>query len=469
MNFLIHNYLVTLPLGLMLAGFLFTLACDLFGKPKWAAWVSFGFMVATMGVFLTSGVETSDILYGDIYKTIFCDDFNYKYCGIAVFAGCIAIAMSIFQTRNLAFKLPPEFFYLIFPFFIGLFVLSSARHALVFYLALEMVSVLSYIMVSLQKKPLQHEASFRYLSTGVASSAVMIMGMSWLVMQTGSLQLDDWFWNNEENSQTLLSYVPLLFFLAGLLFKVTAFPLHIWAPDVYEAGPTPVIALLSVAPKVVAAGFLAGYLHSTPIMVGIVIITILIGNLGAIFQQNAKRLMAYSSIAQAAFLLIPSIVSGESREQVFLLYASVYAPMKLAFFVGIYPVEQQFKFVNYDSFQGLGKKYPLYFGLFTLAAVSLIGLPPTGGFTAKLILFTYLIGQPFTGDFSWIYYIAMWVAVASIGVSIYYYLAVPFRVWFRQKNEHADLKISASDYVLMLILSILFVLPFINPSWIIAR
>jgi NADH-quinone oxidoreductase subunit N len=469
MDSLIHNHLVTLPLGLMLSGFICTLFCDLLGMSNWVKWVSFSFMVITLAVFLTSGVEKCDILFGDKYKTLFCDDFNYKYCAIAVFAGCIALAMSIFQTKNIAFKLPSEFYILIFPLFISLFALSSARHALVFYVAIEMVSVLSYVMVSLQKKQLQYEASFRYLSIGVASSAFMILGMSWLVMQTGSLQLDDWFWNNNESQQTLLGQVPLLLFLAGLLLKVTAFPLHLWAPDVYEAGPTPIIALLSVAPKIVAAGFMASYLHVMPILVGVVVITILIGNLGAIFQQNAKRLMAYSSIAQAAFLLIPSIISGESREQVFLLYASVYAPMKLAFFVGIYPVEQQMKSVKYESFQGLGKKYPLFFGLFTLAVVSLIGLPPTGGLTAKLILFTNLFGYPFSGEFLWIYHVAMWVAVASIGVSIYYYLAVPFKIWFRPKKEEVDLQISTSDYAILFILAILFVLPFINPSWIIAR
>lgn len=453
----------------MVLGFILNLVLDLLGKPKVTPYVALVIMITILAVMFGADIQKDDILYGDAFKTLFFDDFNFRYNTIAIFSGVITLAMVAFQTRKKENGLPSEFSYLIFPFFLALFVLSAARHALVFYLSLETVSVLSYLLIALQRKPLQFEATFKYLSIGVAASAVMLFGISWLVMQTGSLQLDAWFWQNEAIDNGFTGQLPLILFLAGLLFKVTAFPLHIWAPDAYEAGATPVIALLSVAPKVVAAGFLAGFLHQMPAITVLIILTILVGNLGAIFQKDAKRLFAYSSISQAAFLLIPAILVGSSREQVFLLYASVYAPMKLALFVCLFPVKQSVGNHNIKGFSGLGKAAPLFFGLFTLASIALIGLPPTGGFTAKLILFTQLFGTPGQSDLPWLYHTALWVAVASIGVSVYYYLAIPYRLWFKSNPNEANFSVGVADYIIMIVLVLLSVLPFFNPTWIIAR
>ncbi len=224
--------------------------------------------------------------------------------------------------------------------------------------------------------------------------------------------------------------LTLILIIAGLGFKLAMVPFHMWAPDAYEGAPTPITAFMSVAPKAAAIGFLvrlfgnASALELTPLLAALAALTMTIGNLGALFQTNVKRLLAYSSIAQVGYILVAMTVGGVRGSQAAMLYTLVYVFMNLGVFAGLSILANQAKNEDISVFAGLSSRSMGLALALVVLLLSMTGLPPTAGFVAKYMVFSSVIPN------SHLVWLAV-VAVINSVISLYYYFRIVHQMFFR--------------------------------------
>ncbi|MFD2932750.1 NADH-quinone oxidoreductase subunit N [Spirosoma flavum] len=358
--------------------------------------------------------------------------------------------------------LPLEWYALIIAMTLGLFLMTMSVNMLSIYLSIELVSICSYLLTALIADRKASEGGIKYLLFGSISSAVMLYGMSLLYGMTGTLDLTaDVFGVILAQQDASVVAVALLLTLAGLLFKLAGVPFHVWTPDAYEAAPVPVAAFFSVAPKAAAVLVLMRIVTALPIESGLggttatvlqtplavlALAGILLGNLSALRQTDAKRLLAYSTIAHAGFLLVGVVALSEAGFDAVLFYIGTYLFISLAAFFlvdllarsngasrnssGGGSASQPTGSLTISNFAGLGQKQPLLSIALTVVMLALTGLPPTVGFTAKLLSFSALYeAYQQTGD-NWL------MALFALGllnalISLVYYLKIPFLLFFR--------------------------------------
>lgn len=429
-----------------------------------------GAFVVLVSLFLGSP-DNHSIFFGTVVKD-----------GFAVFFKALAMVALIFtlwgsrHSKDLSTYSPGEFNSLMLMIILGIFVLAGAVDLLLIYLSFELLSLLSYVLSGyLLKDKRSNEAALKYLIFGAFSSGVMLFGMSWLYGLTGSLKLDHihHFLSNYSDS-ILPVYISMLMVLAGISYKIAAVPFHFWSPDVYEGSPTPFTAFLSVAPK--AAGFalmirIFSYTFSGegaisseswnavrdldwPTLIAIIsAATMTLGNVIAIQQKNVKRMLAYSSIAHAGYLMMGLVVLDLSGIFAILFYLSVYLFMNLgAFFVAVF-VNNNCGKEDISDFRALGYKAPFIAVLMVIFLFSLTGLPPTAGFIGKFYLFAALINS----QDQW-----LWLAVIGIinsVISLYYYAGIIKEMYLREeKDEYQSLKPGFSFSLMLFLLVVPIVL-----------
>jgi NADH-quinone oxidoreductase subunit N len=339
----------------------------------------------------------------------------------------------------------PEFFTLLLAATLGMSLMGSTTNLLLIIMAIELASLPSYVLAGFRKTDrVGAEASLKYVLFGAATAAVMIYGLSLLYGLYGSMQLEviaERIAASEQASPLL--GVAIVSLLVGVGFKIASFPLHFWCPDVFEGAGIDVSAFLSVASKGAAlvlllrvlmllaegVGFADSpglWLTGIAVLVGVLgAITATVGNLGALPQTNIKRLLAYSSIAHAGYMMCAlSLLIGKGGELpqtvagAILIYLAVYVLMNLGAFTVAGAVEQQTAMQTIDGFANLGSRAPLLAACMAACLFSLVGLPPFAGFIAKLNVM-YVLGA---GGGWW------WTLVAVIGVntviSLYYYVRI---------------------------------------------
>lgn len=344
-------------------------------------------------------------------------------------------------------ELPSEWYALLLATTLGLFLMAMSVNLLSIYLSIELVSIGSYLLTALSRTRKAAEGGIKYLLFGAVSSAIMLYGMSLLYGMTGTLDLTaDAFGSALARQQPTVATVAVLLTSAGLLFKLAGVPFHVWTPDAYEAAPVPVAAFFSVGPKVAAVLVLmrvvtvlpidasAGAATANGLQIPLAVLALagmLIGNLSALRQTNAKRLLAYSTIAHAGFLLVGVVALNEAGFEATLFYAATYVFMSLAaFFLIDLLARSNGSDLTIDALAGLGPRQPLLAVALTVAMVGLTGLPPTIGFTAKLLSFSALYeAYQQTGE-GWL------LALFALGllnalISLVYYLRIPFLLFFR--------------------------------------
>jgi NADH-quinone oxidoreductase subunit N len=336
--------------------------------------------------------------------------------------------------------------------FLGCVLMPSSRDLLMLFISLELVSAPGFLLAAFRKGDVRsNEAGLKFFLIGVLSSAVMLYGMSLIYGATGSTSLT-------AIGHTLAGTLPpgretlvdaaILFVVAGFAFKVSAVPFQFWAPDTYEGAPTPVAAFLATASK--AAGF-AGLLQLmfvafpnqhefwTPIFAALSIATMTIGNLVALQQQQVVRLLAYSSIAQAGYMLLPfALVSADRsvNEAAFaasVTYILIYAVMNLGAFSVVVAMTRESAGLLIADFAGLAKRAPVIAVAMTAFMLSLAGIPPMGGFWAKFIVFKAAIDRGGIGTTLAV------VMLANSVASIWYYLAVPRAMIFEPSEDELPL------------------------------
>jgi NADH-quinone oxidoreductase subunit N len=327
---------------------------------------------------------------------------------------------------------------------IGMNLMAMSGDLLMIYLSVEMVSIASYLMVGyVSGDGKQTEAAMKYALFGSVCSAVMLYGMSLLYAFTGTLDISSPDFIAGLNSVSpALALLAIGLVLAGIGFKVSFVPVHFWSPDIYEGAPTPVTAFLSTGPKV--AGFALLLKVAGPLGVGqegglfglhgllsaIAILTMVAGNFAAIFQQRVKRLLAYSSIAHTGFAIMAVVVSSSSGTRALIFYFAVYALMNMAAFVLAGRMEEQASAYEAKDYSGLGRQFKLEMFCFTIVLISLTGLPPTGGFTAKFLLFTHTLEAYFSAGSPWMLAMTITGAVTTL-VSLFYYIRLPLYAYLR--------------------------------------
>ncbi|MBD2702108.1 NADH-quinone oxidoreductase subunit N [Spirosoma sp. BT702] len=350
-------------------------------------------------------------------------------------------------------NLPLEWYSLLIAMTLGLFLMAVSVNLLSIYLSIELVSICSYLLTALVGDRKASEGGIKYLLFGAISSAIMLYGMSLLYGMTGTLDLTaDVFGTELAQQDAPVVAVAMLLTSAGLLFKLAGVPFHIWTPDAYEAAPVPVAAFFSVGPKIAgvlvlmrvvtslpleAPGGTTAVVLQTPLAV-LALAGILIGNLSALRQTDAKRLLAYSTIAHAGFLLVGVVALNEAGFEATLFYAGTYLFISLAaFFLVDLLARSNNSDLTISSFAGLAPKQPLLSVALLVVMLALTGLPPTVGFTAKLLSFSALYEAYQQSGDSWL--LALFVlGLLNALISLVYYLKIPFLLFFRPADTSSE-------------------------------
>lgn len=355
----------------------------------------------------------------------------------------IAVLILLIHIKLLNYALPNEFYPLLIFQLFGLFLLTISTNFLLIYISIEIVSIASYIYAALGLNKKAAEAAIKYALFGGISSAIMLYGISLLYGITGTLNIlsPDFSRNLNQIDQGALSLI-LLLTLSGFLFKITAFPFHLWAPDVYEATPTPLVSFLSVAPKAAGILVLTRLVMVLPesqniLIIVISIFSIAIGNFTALRQKNAKRMLAYSTIAQSGFLLagISTLSNFGVQSTYFYLFGYVFSNMLAFYLIDAIEKRNDKNAFQINNFNGLGFKNPVWGIALLISMVSLVGLPPTVGFSGKLFIFSaiwesYQIKQ----DKLILFLFAF--GLLNTAIALYYYLRIPFAAFFRKQTDN---------------------------------
>ncbi|HTL48019.1 MAG TPA: NADH-quinone oxidoreductase subunit N [Verrucomicrobiae bacterium] len=308
----------------------------------------------------------------------------------------------------------------------GLILMAAANNLLMIFLAIESVSLVSYLLTGFLKSDKKSkEASLKYLLFGSVASGLMLYGMSILYGLSGSIELDLIRGRIANPAYSGFVFVAMMLVLGGIGFKISMAPFHLWAPDVYEGAPTPFTAFLTVGPKAAGFALLIRVLSTsfpdffaswTQVILLLSVITMTLGNVIAIAQDNIKRLLAYSSIAQAGYILMGIAVFTDTGLQAVLLYLAAYAFTNLGAFAVVLAVTQDSGSDQLSSFAGLGKRSPMLAASMTIFLLSLAGIPPLAGFMGKFMVFAGTIQKG---------YIVLAVAAAiNSAIAAFYYFKV---------------------------------------------
>jgi len=358
-------------------------------------------------------------------------------------AAIIVLIMAVDFSDRIAAGIS-EYYALILFALSGMMFAASANDFTLLFVAIELITVTFYVLTSFQRSRLASlEAGIKYLILGALSSAFLVFGIALVFGTTGHMNFSEIAKVASQYSANGVFLLGLLLVLVGLGFKIAAFPFQLWAPDVYQGSPAPTTAFLAVGSK--AAGFvlllrvLFGAVpeitaHWTKLLIVVSAVTILYGNLCAIPQRNLKRLLGYSSISNAGYLLLGVAALSSSGQSAVLFYLGGYLFTVLAAFAVIALVMRQVDGEDIGALAGLNQRSPFLAVTLTLAMVSLAGIPPLAGFFGKFLLLKAAVEQG-AGDHAYYWLVAL--AIVGVIISLYYYFGVVRAIYW--SKDPADL------------------------------
>ena len=437
------DYFGLAPELVLAGGLCLVLMLDLFidERKKWmiTAISSFTLLAAMVPVLMLALSETEVRPMFDGRYVV--DNFSLVMKAVFLLAGYVVVLLSSSHIEQGEYW-RGEYWFLLLTSLLGMLMMASSRDLVSIFVALEFLSIPAYMLAAWRKRdPKSNEAGVKYFLLGVFASAVMLYGMSLMYGVANSTLLTDIGAKITATGEfSAVHALAVVFVLVGFAFKVSAVPFHTWAPDTYEGAPTPVTAFLSVASK--AAGFVAlvVLLYTAfplaqdiwqPFIWVLSALTMTIGNVLALKQHNIVRMIAYSSISQGGFVLMPLAVaglsgSGSTALRSVVLYMIVYAATNLGVFAIILAVSNKTRSGEISSYGGLFSYAPTLGVLMTLFLASLAGIPPLGGWIAKFVAFQSLIQS----QSSWGYALAVVGAVNSV-IAFGYYGNVMREIWMR--------------------------------------
>jgi NADH-quinone oxidoreductase subunit N len=469
------DYHVLLPELILGGTVLLVLVVDVFlpARRKWL-----GMPVALLGVL--AALVAALTLIGELPRVVFGgmfveDNFALLFQVFFLSVAVVILAISLRYFREGGFY-QGEYYFLLLTSFLGCLLMPASRDLLMLFISLELVSAPGFLMSAFRKNDLRsNEAGLKFFLIGVLSTAVMLYGMSLIYGLTGTTRLAGIAAKlaHVSGGAETAALAGILFVVVGFAFKVSAFPFQFWAPDTYEGSPVPVAAFLAVASA--AAGFagllqlmFVAFIHQNhfwvPIFVFVSVATMFIGNLIALKQTQVVRLLAYSGIAQSGYILMTFALvsdnasSNHSAFSAAVAYILIYGIMNVGAYAVAVAVSRSSPRLLITDFAGLARRSALLAVGMTVFMISLAGVPPTGGFWAKILIFRAAIDRG--GSLGPI--LAVVMLVNSV-ISIFYYFAVPRQMIFRpaldERPLHASWLVTGVVGLAALALVLVFILP----------
>ncbi|MDX1909899.1 MAG: NADH-quinone oxidoreductase subunit N [Saprospiraceae bacterium] len=399
-----------------------------------------------LGLLLALGASAYDLFgpgfgwgsqYGAMFRFL---PFAHAFSGVAVLATTLLVGLSGWGFRNLNSTLGDHYALILFSL-CGALVMFSFTNMTMLFLGIEILSIPLYVLAgSRREDPAGNEAALKYFLMGSFITGILLFGMTLVYGATASFDLAaiSRAIGNGDAMPGMLK-VGIMLIVIGLSFKISAVPFHFWAPDVYQGSPNLVTAYMATVVK--TAGFAAFYrlfalafpgaegFWGAPVA-AIAALTMTVANVTAIFQKDFKRMMAYSSISHAGYLLLAVLAIGaESADRSMLFYALTYSLATICAFGAYMAVAEQRGDGSFAAFNGLSKKQPLLAAVLTLSMLSLAGIPPLAGFFGKYFLFTAAFAK-----YPWL----IVLAVINSAISIYYYFKIIIAMYFTREEEAAE-------------------------------
>lgn len=409
-------------------------------REKWATSTiaGVGLLAAVVPVLTLAADGNNRVMFGGAYVV---DNYALVMKGLFLAAAYLTILLATNYIEEGEYY-QGEFYFLILTSVLGMTVMASSRDLITIFVALETISIPTYMLAGWRKHDVRsNEASLKYYLVGVLSSAVMLYGMSLIFGFVGDTRLTEIRAFVESGGGDALFDVAIFFTLVGFAFKISAVPFHFWAPDAYEGAPTPVTAFLSVSSKaggfvamlsIVYFGFFGREASWQPILWVLAAATMTVGNLVAIRQTNIVRMLAYSSIAQGGFILVPFAVANQGRQPIddafsaTIVYLLIYGAMNLGAFAVVIAVARRTRSGEIDSYAGLFNYAPALALTMSAFLFSLAGIPPLAGWYAKFAIFKAVLDA---GNAQAV--ILGVVAAVNSVISLFYYARVAGQMWFR--------------------------------------
>jgi NADH-quinone oxidoreductase subunit N len=414
-----------------------------------------------------SYIETGTIFF----QMLALDPFGFYFKILILISAAVIIFFTLFseEINKIDYK-TQEYYSLILCMTLGGFLMVSSVNLLMMYLSLELLSLSSYVLSGYLKKSNRSvEAALKYVIYGGVSSGLMLFGISLIYGLTGSInfyQISTFLSSNPVNVITLL--IAIFLMIAGFGYKISAVPFHFWTPDVYEGAPLPITALLSVASKAAGFGmlirfFIVSFQYTgtqthpgfnllpgfswNQIFAVIAVATMTLGNFVAIWQDNLKRLLAYSSIAQAGYIILAFVTVTPQGISSMMLYLFIYLFMNLGAFYSVILIANKFGTESINEMKGYGYRAPFLCVSFGIFLFSLTGIPLTAGFVGKFYIFSALISD----GYIWLALIGLLNSV----VSLYYYVKVIKNMFLlNPQGDSSSVKYSLAHNTLLILLII---------------
>ncbi len=438
---------------------IFSLLAEIFNLKKWVTTVSF------LGLLLAIGIIVLD--WGSIsyyYRgMLFFDRFAMAFTGLILVISFFWSWMSGHFFKAEAHRTDKSA--LVFFVIAGAVMMVAFNNMAVLFLGIEILSISLYVLAGSNKENLfSTEASFKYFLMGSFATGFLLFGITLVYGATGSFNIVKIaeFISSHPTLPRFL-YIGILLMMVGLAFKISAVPFHLWAPDVYEGSPTPITALMSTVVKIGAfAAFVKifsvcfGRFNSSLLLFeqGIMVLTLLIANITAVYQTNLKRMLAYSSVGQVGYLLLAFSSDNFHSSGTIFYYLTAYSIASIMAFTVVQIIEMKKGSANINNFKGLFKNGPLLAIAMTIAMFSLAGIPPLAGFFAKYLVFTLAISKGFVG--------LTVVAVITSLIGVYYYFKP---IVAMAQSEGETIPISNSQKVLLIVLIVLNLLVGVFPDF----
>ena len=392
------------------------------------------------------------------------DGFAVFFKVLTALATLVVIFMSM-DSRDLVGRSQAEYYIFLLSTLLGMFLLSSATDIVMLYLALELVSIPSYMLAGyLKGQERSTEAAMKYVVYGATASGVMIYGFSILFGLTGSTQVAEIGRALAAGKATLPMLLAAVMVAVGFGYKIAAVPFHMWSPDVYEGAPTPAVAFFSVGPKAAGFAILVRFYYTafassdpgtglwrltagvdwTLLFAALSAVTMTVGNLVAVQQSNVKRLLAYSSIAHAGYMLMGFVLLSPAGIHAILFYLVVYLFMNLGAFYVVVVVSNAVRGEDITDFSGLGSRAPFAAVVLAIFLFALTGIPPFSGFIGKVYLFAEVLNRG-------VYWLAIVAGLNSV-VALYYYARIVRAMFLDEPKEASAVAVAAVPRAMLVLL-----------------
>lgn len=468
------------PEMVLLIGFVIALLFDLFLKNKRSLSI-IGFI--TLAAHLVLSIirlknDDASIDYHLFNEFLFVDSTNLMF-SVIIASVALVTYLPFFIKRN-QYQLKPEIFYLLPILLLSAQFMVFSHHLLMMYLSVEFVSIVSYILIAYDIKDQERaEASIKYILFGVLASALMLYGLSLLYNLSNDLRFGSAFLSNLSKAGTDAVILPIVLFLAGFFYKISAFPMHYYVPDVYEGAKPKVLAVISTIPKIAGIALLLNFTKNfsfeynkmtlvwphfpfADLMAYIAISTLFIANLSAISQKSIKRIFAYSSISHTGFILMGIASFSSVGESSLIYYTIIFAISNVAMFFIIEDWEQRYQIKTIDDLKGYFQNHAWSSVLVVILLASFVGLPPFAGFVAKFYVFSAVFEQYVQLQNNSFLYLLIAAALNTV-VSLFYYFKIVKAIFLGRDEaivrKPSNLLLSALIFVLVWMLLIFGIFP----------